>query len=172
MAPIVTQRYEKKYGVDESVGIPRCLMAAKFISQNDPTGELTLSHWVAQGQIQDLPQVFIVFWTLSVFRGCNVHTLLDLQQDIAKCFDLLHFSDFEKQTQQNTQNINISHSKHKFNTLNIYSILYAIKPSLENFRSSTQTDSRCAALGSLWPAPRTPTPLLPRLPRPVDTAIK
>ena len=55
MAPIVTQRYEKKYGVDESVGIPRCLMAAKFISPNDPTGELTLSHWVAQGQIQDLP---------------------------------------------------------------------------------------------------------------------
>ena len=114
----------------------------------------------------------LVFWTLSVFRGCNVHTLLDLQQDIAKCLDLLHFSDFEKQTQQNTQNINISHSKHKFNTLNIYSILYAIKPSLENFRSSTQTDSRCAATGSSRRASKTATRLSQRRPRPVDTAIK
>ena len=172
MAPIVTQRYEKKYGVDESVGIPRCLMAAKFISPIDPTGDKTLSHWVAQGQIQDLPQVFIVFWTLNASRGCNVHTLLDLLQDIAKCLDLLQFSDFEKKTQRNTHKLNISHSQNKFNTLNIYSILYAIKPSLENFRSSMQTGSRCAATGSLWQALRTATPFLPILPRPVDTAIK
>jgi len=28
-------------------------MAAKFISFQDPTGEVTLKHWIAQGQIQD-----------------------------------------------------------------------------------------------------------------------
>jgi hypothetical protein len=39
MAPIFTQRYEKKYGIDENVGIPRCMMAVKFSSQTDPTGE-------------------------------------------------------------------------------------------------------------------------------------
>jgi len=33
-------------------------MAAKFISPGDPTGEATLKHWIAQGQIQDLHQVF------------------------------------------------------------------------------------------------------------------
>lgn len=114
----------------------------------------------------------LVFWTLNVFRGCNAHRLLDLQQDIAKCLDLLHFPDFWKQIQQNTQNIKIYHLKNKFNTLNIYSIFYAIKPSLDNFRSSTQTDSLCAATGSLWQALRTATPLLPRLPRLVDTAIE
>ena len=58
MAPIFTHRYEKKYGVDENLGVPRCLMAAKFISPNDSTGEETLKHWIAQGQIQDLHQVF------------------------------------------------------------------------------------------------------------------
>ena len=54
MASLFIQRYEKKYGRDEARGIPRCLMAAKFISLQDPTGEKTLQHWVAQGQIQDL----------------------------------------------------------------------------------------------------------------------
>jgi hypothetical protein len=29
-------------------------MAAKFISPQDSTGETTLKHWIAQGQIQDL----------------------------------------------------------------------------------------------------------------------
>jgi hypothetical protein len=33
-------------------------MAAKFISAQDTTGEVTLKHWIAQGQIQDLHQVF------------------------------------------------------------------------------------------------------------------
>ena len=28
-------------------------MAAKFINFQDPTGEVTLKHWIAQGQIQD-----------------------------------------------------------------------------------------------------------------------
>jgi len=58
MASLFIQRYEKKYGRDENQGIPRCLMAAKFISTVDPTGEFTLKHWIAQGQIQDLHQVF------------------------------------------------------------------------------------------------------------------
>ena len=52
------QRYEKKYGRDEAKGKPRCLVAAKFISAHDVTGEKTLQHWIAQGQIQDLLQVF------------------------------------------------------------------------------------------------------------------
>ena len=33
-------------------------MAANFISPNDVTGENTLAHWIRQGQIQDLHQVF------------------------------------------------------------------------------------------------------------------
>jgi len=33
-------------------------MAAKFIGAADPTGETTLKHWIAQGQIQDLVFVF------------------------------------------------------------------------------------------------------------------
>ena len=60
-ASIFTQRFEKKYGVDSHEGIPGCLMAAKFSSAADPTGEKTLQHWVAQGQIQDLHQVFSFF---------------------------------------------------------------------------------------------------------------
>ena len=54
MASSFIQRYEKKYGRDENQGVPRCLMAAKFISSVDLTGERTLQHWIAQGQIQDL----------------------------------------------------------------------------------------------------------------------
>ena len=73
MAPIVTQRYEKKYGVDESVGIPRCLMAAKFISPLDATGEQTLKHWIAQGQIQDLHQVF----SFLDFKCLEIAMLID-----------------------------------------------------------------------------------------------
>ena len=57
-SPIFMQRYEKKYGRDENRAVPRCLMAAKFISSGDMTGEKTLQHWIAQGQIQDLHQVF------------------------------------------------------------------------------------------------------------------
>ena len=53
------QRHEKKYGRDENSAIPRCLMAAKFISALDSTGERTLSHWINQGQIQDLHQTCI-----------------------------------------------------------------------------------------------------------------
>ena len=32
---------------------PRCLMAAKFRSDKDPSGELLLKHWISMGQIQD-----------------------------------------------------------------------------------------------------------------------
>jgi hypothetical protein len=58
-SPTFIQRFEKKYGRDENNAIPRCLMAAKFIGAMDVTGERTLCHWVAQGQIQDLHQAFI-----------------------------------------------------------------------------------------------------------------
>ena len=51
-SPIFMQRYEKKYGRDENKAVPRCLMAAKFISSGDMTGEKTLQHWIAMGQIQ------------------------------------------------------------------------------------------------------------------------
>ena len=54
------QRYEKKYGRDENCAVPRCIMAAKFISANDPTGEQTLKHWIIQGQIQDLHEAIII----------------------------------------------------------------------------------------------------------------
>ena len=57
-ASLLIQRYEKKYGRDENQAIPRCMMAAKFISAVDVTGEMTLKHWISQGQIQDLHQVF------------------------------------------------------------------------------------------------------------------
>ena len=73
MAPIFTQRYERKYGVDENLGIPRCLMAAKFISAADVTGETTLKHWIAQGQIQDLHQVF----SFLDFKCLEVVLLID-----------------------------------------------------------------------------------------------
>jgi len=55
------QRYEKKYGRDENKAVPRCIMASKFISQFDATGEATLAHWISQGQIQDLHQVFRIY---------------------------------------------------------------------------------------------------------------
>ena len=32
---------------------PRCLMAAKFRCDRDPSGELMLKHWIVIGQIQD-----------------------------------------------------------------------------------------------------------------------
>jgi len=48
-------RFEKKYGKDENDGIPRCLMAAKFINMQDHLGEETLKHWIACGQIQEHP---------------------------------------------------------------------------------------------------------------------
>ena len=53
MASLFIQRYEKKYGRDENEGIPRCVMAAKFRSSVDMTGERTMQHWISQGQIQD-----------------------------------------------------------------------------------------------------------------------
>ena len=53
-ASLLTQRYEKKFGRDENQAVPRCLMAAKFISAMDITGDNTLKHWISQGQIQDL----------------------------------------------------------------------------------------------------------------------
>jgi hypothetical protein len=53
-ASLLTQRYEKKFGRDENTAVPRCLMAAKFISAMDITGDNTLKHWISQGQIQDL----------------------------------------------------------------------------------------------------------------------
>jgi len=54
MASLLMQRYEKKFGRDENKAIPRCLMAAKFRHACDPTGEITLQHWISLGQIQDL----------------------------------------------------------------------------------------------------------------------
>jgi len=36
-------------------------MAAHFISFQDPTGETTLKHWIAQGQIQDSPIKSLAF---------------------------------------------------------------------------------------------------------------
>ena len=54
-APHRRRRYEKKYGRDENKGVPRCLMAAKFRTEQDPTGEYALRHWISQGQIQELP---------------------------------------------------------------------------------------------------------------------
>ena len=54
MASLLMQRYEKKFGKDEHKAIPRCLMAAKFMNEQDPTGEETLQHWISLGQIQDL----------------------------------------------------------------------------------------------------------------------
>ena len=54
MASLLMQRYEKKFGRDENKAIPRCLMAANFICEKDPTGEETLQHWIKSGQIQDL----------------------------------------------------------------------------------------------------------------------
>ena len=47
-------RYENKFGRDMSDALPRCLYAAKFISANDPTGEIALTHWISVGQLQDL----------------------------------------------------------------------------------------------------------------------
>jgi len=66
--PILIQRYEKKYGKDESNAVPRCIMAAKFISSMDMTGESTLQHWIKQGQIQDLHQVFRIEMYLRTYR--------------------------------------------------------------------------------------------------------
>ena len=57
-SPIFIRRYEKKYGRDENSAVPRCIMAAQFISSKDVTGFTTMQHWIDQGQIQDLYQVF------------------------------------------------------------------------------------------------------------------
>ena len=44
---------ERGFGQDVGEMTPRCLMAAKFRGPHDPSGENTLAHWVAMGQIQD-----------------------------------------------------------------------------------------------------------------------
>ena len=54
MASLLMQRFEKKFGKDENKAAIRCLMAAKFRNDVDPTGETTLQHWISLGQIQDL----------------------------------------------------------------------------------------------------------------------
>ncbi len=77
-SPTLIQRYEKKYGRDENNAIPRCLMAAKFINVHDAVGEVTLKHWIAQGQIQDLHQAFFfssVFNTLKTLELYNFRAL-------------------------------------------------------------------------------------------------
>ncbi len=66
--PTHTQRFEKKYGKDETKAIPRCIMAAKFMNHMDPTGEMTLKHWISQGQIQDLHQVFRIEVLLNALQ--------------------------------------------------------------------------------------------------------
>ena len=50
---------EKPIGSDLGKMIPRCMMAANFISPVDPTGEKSLKHWVAVGQIQDSLYLFV-----------------------------------------------------------------------------------------------------------------
>ena len=50
---IPSSRFETKEGRDMNDAVPRCIMAAKFISQFDPTGETALAHWISVGQIQD-----------------------------------------------------------------------------------------------------------------------
>ena len=52
-ASLLMHRCAKKCGRGERKARPRGLMAAKFTSAHDPTGEATLKHWIAQGQIQD-----------------------------------------------------------------------------------------------------------------------
>ena len=54
MASLLMQRYEKKFGKDVNKAITRCLMAAKFRNDVDPTGETTTQHWISWGQMQDL----------------------------------------------------------------------------------------------------------------------
>ena len=44
---------ERSIGTDLGKMVPRCLMAAQFRTEADPSGERMLRHWVAQGQIQD-----------------------------------------------------------------------------------------------------------------------
>jgi len=80
--PILIQRYERKYGRDESNAIPRCIMAAKFISNMDTTGENTLQHWIKQGQIQDLHQVFRFFfrpYCFNHFKTLELHEFKTLE---------------------------------------------------------------------------------------------
>ena len=47
------QKYERKFGRDEYEVVPRCIMAAIFRTQGDPTGEQTLKHWISVGQVQE-----------------------------------------------------------------------------------------------------------------------
>lgn len=70
-SPTFIQRYEKKYGRDENKAIPRCLMAANFISAVDVTGIKGLESWIAQGQIQDLHQVFRISSFKDLYTGLN-----------------------------------------------------------------------------------------------------
>ena len=44
---------EKQVGRDFGNMEPRCLMAAKFRTPQDPSGEIMLKHWIAIGQLQD-----------------------------------------------------------------------------------------------------------------------
>ena len=48
-----TECFERKIGSDKDLWIPRCMMAAKFISNADPTGELSLRAHIKSGQIKD-----------------------------------------------------------------------------------------------------------------------
>ena len=81
MASLSMQRSETKFGADEVEAIPRCLMAAKFSSAMDPTGESTLQHWISQGQIQDqtilkrLLGVCTPPQGLSTFRTFSLYSL-------------------------------------------------------------------------------------------------
>ena len=51
--PPLAPRYENRFGRDESKALPRCLMAAQFRTEGDPTGEICLKHWISLGHIQD-----------------------------------------------------------------------------------------------------------------------
>ena len=46
--------------------MPRCLMAAKLENVFDPTGENTLKHWIAVGQIQDGHVLVVVSYSCCV----------------------------------------------------------------------------------------------------------
>ena len=47
-------------------------MASRFISASDPTGEMTLRHWVSVGQLQDHPTQIEAF-----AFGRNLEFLVD-----------------------------------------------------------------------------------------------
>jgi len=77
MASLLMQRWEKKFGKDEHKAIPRCMMAARFKNELDPSGETMLQHWIKAGQIQDLSIKSLDLSFLDV-KDFTAHRLPDL----------------------------------------------------------------------------------------------